>query len=68
MKIALQPWEYHCSDGCCSEYGTKVYIDDELVTEYGNQDHVLLRSVLEHLGYTLEIVGLDEAGEETWRA
>jgi hypothetical protein len=66
VTVTLQPWDYTCGDGCCSESGQKVTVNGVEVTDYGNQDHVLIRSILEHLGYKVEIIGLDSDGEVAW--
>lgn len=68
LKITLKPWYYECADHCCSDYGSHVTINDILVTDNGDQEHILLQSVLNHLGYEVEIIGLNKDGEESWRA
>lgn len=27
--IELKDWDYHCGDGCCSEYGTQIIVNGE---------------------------------------
>ncbi|MGD9678165.1 MAG: hypothetical protein AB7V16_07350 [Vulcanibacillus sp.] len=66
LVIKLKPWEYTCSDGCCTEYGLDVFVNDVKVTEYGDQDHILVSSILNHLGYDVEIIGFDEDYNESW--
>ena len=66
VAITLQHWDSTCSDGCCSDHGINITVNGTEVTNYGNQDHILIRSILEHLGYEVIITGLDEDGEESW--
>ena len=68
LTVTLKPWYYTCSDGCCSEYGTTVTVNGISVTDNGDQDHVLLTAILNHLGYDVDIIGLDQDGEEAWKA
>lgn len=67
MKIELKPWNYECGDGCCSESGVDVYVDGVYITDHGEMEHILIRSLLDHLGYKeIEIIGFDIDGEESW--
>ena len=68
VVIGLQHWNYECGDGCCSEWGTNVFVNGVQVTSAGDQDHLLLSSILNALGYDATIVGIDEANsnEEIW--
>lgn len=67
MKIELKDWEYICSDGCCTDYGTKILIDGVEIEHYkntreepldnayvGNNTEVAILSVLNHLGIHFE--------------
>lgn len=66
LKITLKNWDYTCRDGCCTDYGTKLYLDNEelehpdypeqLNNNYIGEDVGLaLQSVLKKLGYDVEI-------------
>ena len=65
INIVLKNWDYHCADGCCTDYGTIVILDGEEVEHYDPEQHnnsyigdnveVALRSVLKHLGYDVEV-------------
>ena len=55
LKIILEEYDYECGDGCCSDYGTKVFVNG-VEMPYRNQDtETILTQILEHLGYTVEI-------------
>ena len=65
LKITLQDWDSHCGDGCCSDYGTIIYLNDEpldhpdddtMTNAYvGMQVSIALKAVLKKLGYEVEI-------------
>lgn len=55
LKIELKEYSYSCIDGCCHNYGTIVKVSGHEMP-YRNQDtETILRQVLEHLGYDVEI-------------
>jgi hypothetical protein len=55
LKIELKDYYHSCSDGCCSDYGTITTVNG-IELPYQNQDvETILRQVLEHLGYIVEI-------------
>jgi hypothetical protein len=55
IKIKITDWNHTCSDGCCTTYGTNINIDG-VDLECQNQDvSTILRNVLEHLGYNVDI-------------
>jgi hypothetical protein len=54
LNIKLQSWDHTCSDGCCSSWGTNVFINDEIVSN-GDYDDIrlILKEVLTELGYNV---------------
>lgn len=54
-KIKFVDRDYRCSDGCCYEYWTELYINDELVLERTDLDMDDLKKVLDALGVDQEI-------------
>ena len=54
-EIVLTDWEYHCTDGCCDEYGTELLIDNYIVTRYFDMDTDLLIEILNKLGIRYEL-------------
>lgn len=55
VKVELHDYNYTCGDGCCDTYGTIVKVNGKELP-YHNQDvNTILRQVLEHLGYEVEI-------------
>lgn len=64
IKITLEEWDHTCGDGCCYDYGVKVYVNDTEL-EHPNPDvdyngyvgsdvQTALHAVLKHLGYEVE--------------
>lgn len=33
VKIETEDWDWECGDGCCSDYGTYLYINGYLITD-----------------------------------
>lgn len=69
-KVKIQNWSWDDEDGC-SDYGTNVWIDDVLVTNYGNDDATLLKAVIHHLtGKEVKVYGYNDndatASDEDW--
>lgn len=64
VRITFEEWDHTCADGCCYDYGTKIYVDGKLVEHYSNEvgssyvgsdPQVALESVLKHLGYKVDV-------------
>ena len=56
LKIKLVHWDNTCGDGCCTTYGTDLFIDDkEIEGDYSSVDGEQLKSILEHIGYEIEL-------------
>ena len=50
--IVIEHWDWECGDGCCSDYGTSVYVNDfKLIHADGSNVESVLSEVLEFLGY-----------------
>jgi hypothetical protein len=56
LKIKTKSWDYTCGDGCCTTWGTDVFINNEKVSsgDYNNIE-LILKDVLEYLGYQIKI-------------
>ena len=62
VKLKFKSWHYQCGDGCCDDFGTDVFVNDEIVE---NEDGLNINSdydtegtikyILEKLGYEVEI-------------
>lgn len=58
--VKVQNWSWSDDDGC-SDSGINVWIDDVLVSQYGNDTAQLLRDVIIHLtGKCPDIYGYSE--------
>jgi hypothetical protein len=55
VHITLEEYSYHCGDGCCFNYGTRVTVNG-VRTPSDNQDvQTILEEVLTILGYKATI-------------
>lgn len=55
VKIELKEYSHRCADGCCDTYGTITKVNG-IELPYHNQDaSTILRQVLEHLGFEVEV-------------
>ena len=56
LKISLESYYWECGDGCCSFYQDKLSVNGEYIKNIDDSDRFeLLSTVLEHLGYEVEI-------------
>ena len=55
LKIELKEYCYNCSDGCCTNYGTITVVNGEEMAAHNQDAATILKQVLEHLGYEVEI-------------
>jgi hypothetical protein len=65
VKITLEEWNYTCGDGCCTSYGTKMYLNGKELEHpnpevddnsyVGDSVTTALLAVLKELGYQVEI-------------
>jgi hypothetical protein len=64
IKITFENWDYTCGDGCCTDWGSKIYLNDKEL-EHPNTDiqdnsyvgedvQTALHAVLKELGYEVE--------------
>jgi hypothetical protein len=58
VTIELKDWDYHCADGCCYEYGTKIIVNGvECENEYsGDSVQQAIEFVLNQLNIKHEII------------
>lgn len=55
-KVVIQDYHYSCSDGCCDEYGSHVYVNGKEVGSYSDGiDANVLEDVLKELGIQAEV-------------
>lgn len=55
INIQLHEYDWHCPDGCCYDYGTIVTVNGEQLTITNQDTSTILESVLNHLGYEVDI-------------
>ncbi len=64
IKITFENWNYICGDGCCTSYGTKLYLNDKELQHpnpeisdngyVGEDAQTALHAVLKELGFNVE--------------
>jgi len=63
-KITVQPYDYTCGDGCCSEYNEIWCLNDKEIYR-GPQKEEAILNILTELGIKAEILFLvSDDGEE----
>ncbi len=55
LKIELNEYDYTCGDGCCRNFGTITIVNGIELPCHNQDAGTILRQVLEHLGYKVEI-------------
>jgi hypothetical protein len=55
VKVELHEYTYHCGDGCCTDYGTLTVVNGKDLPCRNQDAATILRTVLEELGYEVEI-------------
>ena len=55
IKIELKDYWYQCGDGCCDNYGTITKVDGEELECHNQDAGTIVKQILEHLGYDVEI-------------
>jgi hypothetical protein len=55
LKITLTEYNYNCSDGCCTHYGTITTVNGVELPCHNQDTETIVRQILEHLGYKVEI-------------
>jgi len=51
IRIKLHDYSYECSDGCCTWFGTRIFVNDvELDTDSQDTGNIV-KAILEHLGH-----------------
>ena len=55
LNINLTEYTYECGDGCCTNFGTITTVNGVDLQCHNQDAETILRQVLEHLGYEVEI-------------
>jgi len=56
VKVELNEYYYHCTDGCCTDYGTETKVNGKELNLHNQDTATILQQVLEELGYEVEII------------
>ncbi len=63
LVIKLDEYNYKCGDGCCDHYGIITTVNDVELQAHNTDKETILCQILEHLGYTVEIINLFDGNE-----
>ena len=55
IKIKFTEYRYKCGDGCCDIYKTITEVNGVELTSHSQNYETIVKNILEHLGYTVEI-------------
>ena len=55
LNIDIQEYYNTCGDGCCTNYGTITKVNGVELPSHNQDTYTILKQVLEHLGYDVEI-------------
>jgi len=55
IKIELNDYDYNCSDGCCTNYGTVTKVNGVELSCHNQDAGTIVQQILEHLGYEVEV-------------
>lgn len=64
LSVILEDYDYSCTDGCCTMYGTRVFVNGEKLQAENTDTQTIVRGILEHLGYDAQVEHRDETDEE----
>jgi len=56
LTIELNEYNYECSDGCCTNYGTIVKVNGAEMPFHNQDTRTIVEEILQHLGYEVEII------------
>jgi hypothetical protein len=54
LQIRIEGYDWECGDGCCSEWGVHLYVDDEFIADFSSNERAY-EYVLEHY-FKVEII------------
>lgn len=63
VTVQTKHWSYTCGDGCCSDYGVDLYINDERVGTWIDDSSDAVIETLKHLGYDVEELETEWEGD-----
>ena len=56
VKVEINDYTYDCADGCCTDFGTQVIVNDVELDLHNQDAGTIVRQILEHLGYEVELI------------
>lgn len=56
VKVEINDYTYNCADGCCTDFGTQVIVNDVELNSNNQDAGTIVKRILEHLGYEVELI------------
>lgn len=56
VKIELNEFIFTCGDGCFTDFGTIVYVNDVELFGHNQDVGTIVTNILTHLGYKVELI------------
>lgn len=56
VRIELNEYNYNCSDGCCSHYGTITKVNGKELDCHNQDAGTIVSQILTELGYEVELI------------
>lgn len=55
VTLQTQDWHYTCGDGCCDDYGQRLFVDgNDIEADIYSDAHSAIEKILKHLGFEVE--------------
>lgn len=55
IKVTLNEYTYNCSDGCCTNFGTKTTVNGIELSNHNQDTETITLQILDHLGYDADV-------------
>lgn len=56
ILIEIKEWEHSCGDGCCTDYETRIKVNDLEFDPYSLSIGEIIKTVLESLNYNVDLI------------
>jgi hypothetical protein len=61
ITLGFQHWHYTCGDGCCDDYGERIYVNGhQIYADMYANPHDALKQTLKHLGYEIDEIEIED--------
>ena len=59
LQIELNDYYYNCADGCCTNIGTIVKVNDVELPLHNQDTQTIITQILEHLGFDVNVTSIN---------